>query len=797
MATHDVTYVKLHDASSRATIALYAGIPTLELQLLVSAALNHYDRACTGFHVPAQASSSRRPERSPHVLSRLVPLSVASRAPEQLVGPVSALFAPVPAVSQAFATSDTTWLHSEKSDETDSKVDHISTKAAAIATQVGRNGSTKSDGMTQPAKQMATSQPSSRTKWTKEREIATRTPDRAFVGVHNEEDAVDQPQSSCKSIVQALHTLQMLTSLELDIIEALVDQDDSQVLQVLRVYEQSADRDVTGLRDALVSIVEDITMELGDEEKAAAAFARGLGDAVREESEWADSEDNNDDSLGWQHHLYFLLRQWQVEQHLTLADVSTLQNMVNQRHNLLESAYEVFAGDGDASELLDTLQRVAKLQRLIEQSQVGQNGVAGAPLSSLVSLEDVVQEMQRRGLVKNGDAAGLLVLFHSGNEALRAANEAFQADGDVHELEDTLLLVVKHARSGCEEEETSSAAEVQATCRILADLGRSGLLELWQIQLSMSLLKCRDPRFFAAIDVYHEDQDTNELVDTLRILVELVAWERHRRVLVHDWIRPLAQSGMLPHSGVELLVQMVKARDGRIVAALVHFLSDNNKEEFVDTLVQIASLETTKLFNSADGLPEEEHLLLKLAGEVVDQESGLLSDMICKEDEEQLRSREPQLSDVMHVNVATRDVEKLADIERQVAADAADQMEYGDAKEEAELTEMPFVETAVTSFGAEPAANDRQVNEETSGSDATRAESNAQGTEGDQIDAFVEAATQDDHDFYAAAERCQMEQIEGTPVQKENMQEDVDVDEVGAKSHDVEEVDVSPDVQEQ
>uniref|UniRef100_M4C2I9 Uncharacterized protein n=1 Tax=Hyaloperonospora arabidopsidis (strain Emoy2) TaxID=559515 RepID=M4C2I9_HYAAE len=588
----------------------------------------------------------------------------------------------------------------------------------------------------------------------------------------------------------------MLTSLELDIIEALLDQDDSQVLQVLRVYEQSDDRDVTALRDALVGIVEDITMELGDEEKAAAAFARGLGDAGREESEWADSEDNNDDSLGWQHHLYFLLRQWQVEQHLTLADVSTLQNMVNQRHSLLESAYEVFAGDGDASELLDTLQRVAKLQRLIEQSQAGQNGVAGAPVSSL-SLEDVVQEMQRRGTVKSGDAAGLLVLFHGGNEALRAANEAFQADGDVHELEDTLLLVVKHARFGCEEEETSTATEVQAACRLLADLGRSGLLELWQIQLSMSLLKCRDPRFFAAIDVYHEDQDTNELVDTLRILVELVAWERHRRVLVHYWIRPLAQSGMLPHNGAELLVQMVKTRDGRIVAALVHFLSDNNKEEFVEALVQIASLETTKLHHSVDGLSEEEHLLLKLAGEVADQESGLMSDVICEEGEKQLRSGEPQLPDVMHVEVATRDVEKLADIERQVAADAIDRMEYGDAKEEAELTEMPFVETTVTSLGAEPAANDRQVSEGISDSDAISAESNAQGIEGDQIDAFVGAATQDDRDFYAAAERCQMEQIEEIPVQKENMQEDVDVDEVGAKSHDVEEVDVSPDVQEQ
>ncbi|EGZ22849.1 hypothetical protein PHYSODRAFT_487796 [Phytophthora sojae] len=476
---------------------------------------------------------------------------------------------------------------------------------------------------------------------------------------------------SAVSVVRSLHAQHMLTSLELDIVQALVGQEDSQVLQILKNFEQSDHRDVGALRDALVSIVEEITMELGDEEKAAAAFARGLDDAVREENSFVDSDDDSD-TLGWQRHVGFLLGQWQAQHHLTPADANTLRRMVAQRHNLLESAYEVFAGDGDASELLDTLQRVAKLQRQIEQSQAGQNVASGGPVSDL-SLEDVVREMQRRGVLQAGDAAGLLVLFHGGNEALQAANEAFQADGDVHELEETLLLVVKHARFG-DAEENKPADESQAVSRLLAEFGRSGRLELWQIQLLMSLCKSHDPRLFAAVDVYNEDEDVDELIETLEILVELAAWGRHRRAMVHDWIAPLARSGKLPRGGAERLVQLVKARDDRVVAALVVFLSDNNKEEFVDTLARIACLEVMKLKDVQEevkqGESKEGHLVLAMLKEL--EEKGVMSEEEREQIEELVCSGEPRMLAAMDVLAATHDTDDFADTARRILSTRKD-----------------------------------------------------------------------------------------------------------------------------
>ncbi|OWY98783.1 LOW QUALITY PROTEIN: hypothetical protein PHMEG_00030365, partial [Phytophthora megakarya] len=528
---------------------------------------------------------------------------------------------------------------------------------------------------------------------------------------------------SAVSVVRSLHAQHMLTSLELDIVQALVAQDDTQVLQILRDFEQSDHRDVSVLRDALVGIVEEITMELGDEEKAAVAFARGMDDAVREDNPFMDSDDDSD-SLGWQKHLSFLLQQWQVQHHLSPADANTLRKMVVQRHNLLESAYEVFAGDGDASELLDTLQRVAKLQRQIEQSQAGQNVHNGESVSDL-GLEDVVREMQRRGVLQGGDAAGLLVLFHGGNEALFAANEAFQADGDVHELEETLLLVVKHARFGGETQENkpidvsqavsrlmaefgrSGRLELwqiqqtqenkpidvsQAVSRLMAEFGRSGRLELWQIQLLMSLLKSNDPRLLAAVDVYNEDKNVEELLDTLEILVELAAWERHRRAMVHDWIAPLAKTGKLPRGGAECLIQLVKARDDRVVAALVVFLSDNNREEFVDTLARIACLEAMKLKNvQADSQSDESkegHLVLDLLKELEDkgvmssQERELIEELVC--------SGDPRILAAMDVLAATHDAEDFADTARRILvklAESAEEEEKEGVKAEPEAAE--------------------------------------------------------------------------------------------------------------
>ncbi|CAI5711623.1 unnamed protein product [Peronospora destructor] len=465
----DVTYVELSDASSKATIGLYAGMKPQELELLVRTALQHPKHdVCCGFHVTHESSSSccvnRYKNRPSAGIPRLVPLSVACDVPQVLVGHVSVLFVPSATfreVSKQETEQSQQMLHSFQNDLKSAMLRHFEHMVQCKTNQLDDLESTKQKvlDMEQLAKKvvsigMKSSRPQVQiqilaladdirrnckcrvinyNKVIETMKLLTMIENLLDKHMLSEEHGANllelivnedkvlwntlqshrndgdhlmdwntiakrlsafgcEPvkpipskknkgksprkgikQGSCLikrrvrntagtfdvDIVTSLHAQHLLTSLELDIIKALIEQEDFQVLQILRVFKQSDRRDVKILRDALVSIVEEITMELGDEEKAAAAFARGMDDAVREVNQMEDS-DKYSGSFEWQRHLSFLLGQWQAQRQLTSADVSVLLQMVNQRHNLLESAYEVFAGDGDANELLDTLQRVAK-----------------------------------------------------------------------------------------------------------------------------------------------------------------------------------------------------------------------------------------------------------------------------------------------------------------------------------------------------------------------------------------------------------------------------------------------------
>ncbi|CAI5711618.1 unnamed protein product [Peronospora destructor] len=347
--------------------------------------------------------------------------------------------------------------------------------------------------------------------------------------------------------------------------------------------------------------------------------------------------------------------------------------------------------------------------------------------------------MQRRGVLQDGDAAGLLDLFHGENEALQAANEAFLADGDVHELEDTLLLVVKHARFGHEKVEDQPVDEMQAVCWLPADFRKSKRLELWQIQLLISLLKSHDPRLLAAVDVYHEDQDTTELAETLEVLFKLAAWERYRHALVVDWIPALARCGKLSRDKAERLVQMVKARDDRVVAALVGFLSDNNKEEFVDTLVRIASL----LMKVTDAEPDETkegHLVLASLNEV--EEKGVIS--VEKREEDLVCCEEQRMLAEMDVLAATDDAENFADTAHRCLAEAKDQVKDGVVEEKWEFEEVNLSSKAVVSSrDAEFAAN-KQKSGKILGGDA-KDNVDAQVPEVSHVDITAEAEVQEEH----------------------------------------------------
>ncbi|KAF1316278.1 hypothetical protein FI667_g15541, partial [Globisporangium splendens] len=453
-------------------------------------------------------------------------------------------------------------------------------------------------------------------------------------------------------ILHSLHQKQMITSLEYDILGALVKQHDPQVLAAIDEYHRT--RDQKTMRDTLVYIVEEITMELGDEEKA--HFVRGMS---------IDGGSLDVSVANWQEHLNRFVQHWASQMVLAPDQVAILEKLIEDRHNLLQSAYEVYANDEDENELLDTLQRIAKLQlqaeegaalqmfsqvvndhcdvlRENEKALVKQLFVRKSELvraawevfeveknvhdlgdtllriarftsrnDSKLRLVEVVGEMMRRQLIRSHEADGLIRLYEEKNEAMLAANEAFVSDGDVKELVETLLLVVKHANFGeaptCSPRHASRRARAPLLSlsfstnhyepgseeflagRLIEALGIKGRLTEWQTELLLVLLTQNDDRLLAAIDVYNEDQNARELVDTLWRLCDLLVWEENKRSIIQEWVLPLEKQERVKPPGV--LTKLIQARDDRVMAALIVYLENNNDQEFADTLERIARIE--------------------------------------------------------------------------------------------------------------------------------------------------------------------------------------------------------------
>lgn len=448
------------------------------------------------------------------------------------------------------------------------------------------------------------------------------------------------------ALLQSLYQKHMLTTLEVDILRALVKQQDSHVLRAMNAFTFS--RDLLALRIALVNIVEEITMELGDDEKT-------------QPFEPIEESDEEAEALvaaamaHWQQHLHQFFMRWGSNKLLRPEDVQVLGRMLAESHNLLQSAYEVYASDEDETELLDTLQRIAKLQiqardrealqafvvlvdshcdvlreqekTLVKElfarkddlvraawevfeveknvAELGDTLLRIARFTSRkdtkVRLVEVVGEMLRRQLIQSHEADGLIQLYETRNEAMLAANEAFEADGDVKELVETLLLVVKHADFGSPPRCTSPrgtnvkavaplapGSEALAVSKLIRTLGAAGKLSSWQMDILNALVASNDDRLLAAVDLYHEDRNVHELVDTVWRLCELVAWQTNKHMIVKDWVIPLETAGRIASRHV--LAKLTNERDDRVMAALVVFLGDRDGDEFADTLERISRL---------------------------------------------------------------------------------------------------------------------------------------------------------------------------------------------------------------
>nr|CCA19844.1 conserved hypothetical protein [Albugo laibachii Nc14] len=301
-------------------------------------------------------------------------------------------------------------------------------------------------------------------------------------------------------ILERLYDDEKLTTMELELLGLLIQQRYHPVLRAIEAFR--SDYDETILCKRLRVLIHNVTGETKAETQTHSnIFKDGANTIPIAPSPLYEA--CRPPSIPWWQHLDHLVHNWHSRGSLSPDQHQMITSLLVEKHNLLESAYEVYLSDQDDAELLDTLQRIAKLQlqayesascanfnRLLDdycaesiqehdrnrlkqlfarkhqltraafqlfQSE-GQIDDFMSALFRIVRLTfhpktrsrlvQVVEEMLERQLIQSHEADGLIRLYVEKNDALTAANEVFEMDGDEKDLIETLLLVVKHAGLG-------------------------------------------------------------------------------------------------------------------------------------------------------------------------------------------------------------------------------------------------------------------------------------------------------------------------------------------------------------
>ena len=109
----------------------------------------------------------------------------------------------------------------------------------------------------------------------------------------------------------------------------------------------------------------------------------------------------------------------------------------------------------------------------------------------------------------------LIKLIHDGHTVVEAAYDAFSHDQDVDELMDTLRTVVDYVQNHHDD------VNVRELLDFIEYTVQKGRMAPREGADAANLVEGRDPRVMAAYDVYYEEQDVEDLIDTIRTMVRV------------------------------------------------------------------------------------------------------------------------------------------------------------------------------------------------------------------------------------------------------------------------------------
>jgi hypothetical protein len=181
------------------------------------------------------------------------------------------------------------------------------------------------------------------------------------------------------------------------------------------------------------------------------------------------------------------------------------------------AAWDVFLEDQNISELVDTLSRIIALEYSIDEANESDEEKAATTKEDFVAVMNSVMElMLEEGHTDVEGAAVLAKLLDEQNPVVQAAYDAFCTDEDIDELVDTLMHTISYVQDNTDKLNCAELFDFVET------IVSNDKMTAADGEVAAALIERRDPRVMAAYDVYFEDQDVHELIDTIERTVSQV-----------------------------------------------------------------------------------------------------------------------------------------------------------------------------------------------------------------------------------------------------------------------------------
>jgi|EP00945_MAST-04E_sp_MAST-4E-sp1_P000810 hypothetical protein len=412
------------------------------------------------------------------------------------------------------------------------------------------------------------------------------------------------------------------------------------VLRVVSEYDHLSDEEKRALHAPRARKYVDIAVDIYDNGGDVEQLLRSLQEIAKAMiltgTDEATSEDNSrpprpETPTPYQDEQQAVLERLLTDGHVDESEARSLRQLMDENHELVRAAFEIYKTDGDFQDLRETLVHILNLfgngaigeneedglDTTVDlsdseedeatgseapSSQLDRSASSGGNQSAIKSkIRELLDTLVGIGKMSAGEKNMISALVDQTDtkeqDVIISAFDVFETDQDYNDFVDTCKRVLMHLNLKVVE-------DIQQFDNVIQQLAmEDSVVARWGEHLQQLVLLFRqgDPRVCAAWDVLAESGDVDEFADTMDRILQRLGMEQDFRDAeqgmelgveakgdIQKVVDYMFNMGYISMDEAEVLFELMRRNDTIISVAYDTFLTDQLLEDFIGTLKNIA-----------------------------------------------------------------------------------------------------------------------------------------------------------------------------------------------------------------